>query len=219
MRLEWTRAMAILSVTVLVSGCGSPPQPEINAANAALEKARSSQATQYAGGAMREAETSKAALDTELKVQEQKWVKSYDRARELAAATTAAAERASSEAVTAREAAERKASAAKAAEAKRAATTAAAVRAGKDVRQPVKIKDVAPVYPATAKSARVGGTVVIEATIDTDGKVTDAHVVKSVPLLDQAALDAVRQWEYRPSTVGGKPVPVLVTVNVNFVRS
>ena len=156
MRLEWTRARAILSVTVLVSGCGSPPQPEINAANAALEKARSSQATQYAGGAMREAETSKAALDTELKAQEQKWVKSYDRARELAAATTAAAERASSEAVTAREAAERMAAAATAAEAKRAATRAAAVRAGKDVRQPVKIKDVAPVYPATAKSARVG---------------------------------------------------------------
>ena len=76
-----------------------------------------------------------------------------------------------------------------------------------------------PVYPATAKSARVGGVVTIEATIDTDGKVSDARVVKSVPLLDEAALNAVRQWEYRPSLVGGKPVPVVVTVNVNFVRS
>ena len=219
MRLEWTRAIAILSVTVLASACSAPPQPEIDAANAALAKARGSQAAQYAGGAMRDAEQSKAALDSELSAQEQKWMKSYDRARELAAATTAAAERATTEAGTAREAAARKEAAAKEAEARRAATKAAAVRAGKEVRQPVKIKDVPPVYPAIAKSARVGGTVVVEATIGTDGKVVDAHVVKSVPLLDQAALDAVRQWEYRPSMVGGKPVPVVMTVNVNFVQS
>jgi TonB family protein len=219
MRLEWTRAAAILALTVATWGCNRPPQPEIDAANAAVDKARASQASQYAGSAMKEAEQSKAELDAELKAQNEKWLKSYDRARELASATTAAAERASTEAASVREAAAKKAAAAKAVAAKRAATRAAAVRAGKDVRAPVKIKDVMPVYPATARSARIGGTVTIEATIDTEGKVSDAHVVKSVPLLDNAALDAVRQWEYKPSTVNGKPVPVIVTVNVNFVRS
>jgi TonB family protein len=127
---------------------------------------------------------------------------------------------ASTEAVAAREKAARAEAAEKAAAARRAAIRAAAVPAGRGgVQQPVKIKDVMPVYPATAKSARVGGIVTIEATIDTDGKVSEARVVKSIPLLDQAALDAVKQWEYRPSTRDGKPVPVVVTVNVNFVRS
>lgn len=219
MRLDWTRAIAILSLTVLATACGSPPQPEVDAANTALQRARDSQAQQYASDALQQAEQSKAALDAELAAQQQNWVKSYDRARELAAETTAAAQRASAEAATARVEVERKAAAAKAAEARRAAVRAAAVKAGTLVRQPVKVKDVAPIYPPVAKSARVTGTVVVEATIDTDGRVADAHVVKSVPLLDQAALDAVRQWEYKPSTVGGKPVPVVMTVNVQFVGS
>ena len=64
-------------------------------------------------------------------------------------------------------------------------------------------------YPAVAKSARVGGTVQVELTIDPDGKVADARVVKSVPLLDQAALDAVKQWEYTPTRVKGVAVPVI----------
>ena len=81
-----------------------------------------------------------------------------------------------------------------------------------------KIKDVKPVYPAIAQSARVAGVVTIEATIGPDGKVIDAKVVRSVPLLDQAALDAVRQWEYMPTLLNGVPVPVLTTVTVNFTR-
>jgi protein TonB len=84
------------------------------------------------------------------------------------------------------------------------------------VRPPIKMKDVPPVYPAVARSARVSGDVVIEATVDEEGKVADARVVKSVPLLDQAALDAVRQWEYRPSLLNGVPTPVVVTVTVRF---
>ncbi len=74
-------------------------------------------------------------------------------------------------------------------------------------------------YPAIAKSAQVQGDVVIEATIDEAGKVADARVVKSVPMLDQAALDAVRQWEYRPSLLNGVPTPVVMTVTVKFTRS
>jgi TonB family protein len=212
--------MAILAVTALSWGCSTPPQPEIDAAHAAIEKAKADRANEYAGSAMREAEAARAALESELNAQQQAWFKSYDRARELASAATAAAVRASTEAVAAREKAARAEAAEKAAAARRAAIRAAAVPAGRGgVQQPVKIKDVMPVYPATAKSARVGGIVTIEATIDTDGKVSEARVVKSVPLLDQAALDAVKQWEYRPSTRDGKPVPVVVTVNVNFVRS
>jgi TonB family protein len=75
-----------------------------------------------------------------------------------------------------------------------------------------------PVYPAIAQSARVSGTVTIEATIGPDGKVTDATVVRSVPMLDQAALDAVRQWEYLPTLLNGVPVPVVMSVTVNFKR-
>jgi len=59
---------------------------------------------------------------------------------------------------------------------------------------------------------------VIEATIDEEGKVADARVVKSVPLLDQAALDAVRQWQYQPSLLNGVPTAVVTTVTVKFTR-
>jgi protein TonB len=74
------------------------------------------------------------------------------------------------------------------------------------------------VYPAMAQSARIGGVVIIEATIGADGKVIDTKILRSVPLLDQAALDAVRQWEYTPTLLNGVPVPVVVTVTINFTR-
>ena len=69
---------------------------------------------------------------------------------------------------------------------------------------------------AIAKSARVSGTVVLEATIGPDGKVIDTRVIKSVPLLDQAAIDAVQQWEYTPTMQKGASVPVVMTITVNF---
>ena len=69
-----------------------------------------------------------------------------------------------------------------------------------------------------AQSARVAGAVTIEVTIGADGKVDDAKVVRSIPLLDQAALDAVRQWEYTPTLLNGVPVPVLMNVTINFTR-
>lgn len=64
---------------------------------------------------------------------------------------------------------------------------------------PARRAEKAPVYPKKAKSARVQGTVVLEVTVDREGNVTDARIVRSVPLLDQAALDAVRQWKYEAS--------------------
>ena len=95
-------------------------------------------------------------------------------------------------------------------------TPAAPIRPGGDLLAPTRIKVVQPVYPAIAQSARVQGVVVIEAVIGTDGKVRDAKVLRSIPLLDQAAVEAVRQWEYTPSRLNGVPVPVIMTVTVNF---
>lgn len=81
---------------------------------------------------------------------------------------------------------------------------------------PRKTVDVRPVYPEIARIARVEGTVVMEAVLDTSGRVTQLRVLTSVPMLDQAALDAVRQWRYTPSLYGGHPVSVLMTITVRF---
>lgn len=87
---------------------------------------------------------------------------------------------------------------------------------GGNIRPPAKTRDVAPIYPAIAQSARVQGIVIIEATIGADGRVQDATVLRSIPLLDSAALTAVRQWEFSPTLLNGIPVPVIMTVTVNF---
>jgi TonB family protein len=90
------------------------------------------------------------------------------------------------------------------------------VRVGGAIRQPTKTKHVDPVYPSVAQFANVEGVVIIEATIGAGGKVEDAKVLRSIPLLDAAALTAVRQWEYTPTLLNGVPVPVIMTVTVNF---
>jgi protein TonB len=95
-------------------------------------------------------------------------------------------------------------------------SVAAPVRLAKNMTPPRKIKDVKPVYPAGGASARTQGAVIIEATVGVDGKVRDARVVHSAPPLDQAALDAVRQWEYTPALLNSVAVAVIVTVVVNF---
>jgi periplasmic protein TonB len=84
------------------------------------------------------------------------------------------------------------------------------------IKPPRKIKDVKPEFPLRALSERAHGTVVIEATIGADGKVQQAAVVHSIATLDQAALDAVRQWEYMPSVINGVAVAVVMLVVVNF---
>src|SRR5436190_11055759 len=92
----------------------------------------------------------------------------------------------------------------------------APVRVGGNIKQPTKTRDVKPVYPPIAQSARVQGVVIIEATIGPDGRVKEAKVLRSIPLLDQAALDAVKQWQFTPTLLNGVPVPVIMTVTVNF---
>ena len=89
-------------------------------------------------------------------------------------------------------------------------------RPGQGIEPPRKIKDVAPIYPSGALAVRAIGTVVIEAIVGADGKVHEATVVYSIPQLDRAALDAVRQWEFAPSRVNGVAVAVIVTVMVKF---
>jgi len=90
------------------------------------------------------------------------------------------------------------------------------VRVGGGVRTPTKVQDAKPVYPAIAQSARVQGVVIIEALIDEAGNVVNAHVLRSIPLLDAAALEAVSQWKFAPTDLNGRPVAVVMTVTVNF---
>lgn len=218
MRATHGLTVIVLALT-LATACDTRPTPEIEAARAARDAA-AARAGQYAPESLRAAQDAQAALDAELAAQDAKWIKSYDRARELATAARLASEKATDEAVVAKERADAAAAAAAAkakADAERRATLAkTAVRVGGAIRNPTKIRDVPPVYPAIAKSARVSGTVQVQLTIGPDGKVADWRVVKSVPLLDEAALDAVKQWEYTPTRVKGVAVPVIINVAVNF---
>jgi TonB family protein len=91
-----------------------------------------------------------------------------------------------------------------------------ALRVGGDIKPPVKLKNVNPAYPPDAQAQRVQGVVIIEARVEPDGTVGQARILRSIPMLDDAALDAVRQWEFTPTLLNGQPVPVIMTVTVNF---
>lgn len=90
------------------------------------------------------------------------------------------------------------------------------VRPGGHIREPKKIVHVPPAYPEIARLARVEGYVIVEATIDERGVVTGARILRSVPLLDGAALAAIGQWRYTPTLLNGVPVKVLLTITVHF---
>lgn len=91
------------------------------------------------------------------------------------------------------------------------------VRVGGNVRAPIAVKRVDPVYTEVARKARVHGIVIIEAVIDRQGNVTEARVLKGLPFgLDQSALNAIRQWKFQPGTLNGQPVPVYYSLTVNF---
>ena len=218
MRVIATFRTIALGLALTVMGCASPPNADVDAAKASLDKAATARADQYAAESLKAAQDARAALDVELKAQESKWFKSYDKTKELAVAAKAAGDKAAAEAVAGKEQADAVEAKQKADAEARAKARAAAVRVGGRIRAPNKIKDVKPVYPAIAQAAHVTGVVMIEATIGPDGKVLDANIVRSIPMLDQAALDAVRQWEYVPTLLNGVPVPVLMTVTINFTK-
>jgi protein TonB len=90
------------------------------------------------------------------------------------------------------------------------------VRVGGQIKEPSKVRNVPPAYPEIAKQARVQGVVVLEAVISPSGEVTNVRVLRGVPLLNDAALQAVRQWRYTPTMLNGQPVSVVMTVTVNF---
>jgi protein TonB len=91
------------------------------------------------------------------------------------------------------------------------------VRVGGVVREPKKIKHVSPVYPNVALAARIEGVVILECTISPQGRVEGVQVLRGVPSLDEAAVEAVKKWAYTPTLLGGVPVGVVMTVTVNFV--
>jgi protein TonB len=96
------------------------------------------------------------------------------------------------------------------------ALTTAPVRIGGKIQAPRKIKDVKPVYPAEAKAAGIQGIIILEAIIAPDGRVLDARPLRSIPELGAAAVEAVKQWEFVPTLLNGQPVPIIMSVTVNF---
>lgn len=94
--------------------------------------------------------------------------------------------------------------------------TAKPVVVGGDVQAAKLIRQVTPVYPTLAKQARVSGTVHLEAIIDRNGAIESLRVKSGSGLLVRAAVDAVRQWLYRPTLLNGVPVEVLTEIEVNF---
>jgi protein TonB len=90
------------------------------------------------------------------------------------------------------------------------------VRVGGELKAPTLIERVEPEYPAIAVRAQVRGVVILEAIVDRDGRVEDVRVLRSIPLLDNAAMEAVRQWRYSPLLLNGTPERFVLTVTVNF---
>ena len=84
------------------------------------------------------------------------------------------------------------------------------------MREPRKIVHVAPIYPRIAQDAKIQGVVVLEAIIDTEGRIDRLRVLRSTPLLVEAAIAAVKEWRYTPTQLNGVPVPVLMTITVHF---
>jgi protein TonB len=90
------------------------------------------------------------------------------------------------------------------------------VRAIGDVKPPKLLRQVDPIYPEIARQARIEGIVIIEAKTDIYGRVRGLRLLRSIPLLDQAALDAVGRWVYEPLIIAGRPRGVVFTVTVRF---
>jgi protein TonB len=91
------------------------------------------------------------------------------------------------------------------------------LRVGGNVQTSKLIRKLDPVYPELAKRARVSGIVLLQVTVSETGQVQAVKLIRGHPLLNQSAIDAVRQWQYSPTLLNGEPVPVIATVTVNFV--
>ena len=90
------------------------------------------------------------------------------------------------------------------------------MRVGGDVQESRAIHRPSPAYPPLARQARIQGTVLLEAIITKSGTIESLKVVQGHPMLVPAALEAVRQWRYRPTLLNGEPVDVITTIEVHF---
>jgi protein TonB len=95
----------------------------------------------------------------------------------------------------------------------------APLRIGGELKAPALIERVEPEYPPIAVRAQVQGVVILEAVVDRQGRVEDVRVLRSIPLLDRAAIAAVRQWRYSPLLLNGQPERFVLTVTVSFSLS
>ena len=86
----------------------------------------------------------------------------------------------------------------------------------KRIETPRVARRVDPVYPRAAGNARIEGEVWVAAIVLTSGDVGDVRLIRSIPALDQAAIEATKQWKFEPATLDGAPVPVLVTIAIEF---
>ena len=102
-------------------------------------------------------------------------------------------------------------------EAKPAEPPTGPLRVGGDVKAPVTVHRVDPVYSDVARKARTSGVVIVEAIIDKEGNVDQVKVLKGLPMgLSEAAVEAVKQWKFKPGTLNGEPVEVIFNLTVNF---
>lgn len=91
------------------------------------------------------------------------------------------------------------------------------IHLGKDVHPPpATTKSVRAVYPDDARALGIQGDVELESIVDVDGKVAAVRVLRSVPGLDSAAIDAAKQWEFAPALLNGTPTPVVITMVMTF---
>ena len=90
------------------------------------------------------------------------------------------------------------------------------VRVGGDIRVPKLVHEVKPVYPGIAIQAHLSALVILEARVRTDGRVESVSVLRSSPLFDEAAMEAVKEWRYQPLLLNGQPTEFIVTVTVAF---
>ena len=97
-----------------------------------------------------------------------------------------------------------------------AAPPVKAVRVGGLLKTPQLVRKVDPVFPDLAKQARLSALIILEATVDATGHVREVTILRGAPIFDEPAMDAVRQWVYRPLLLNGVPTPFMLTVTVKF---
>ena len=91
-----------------------------------------------------------------------------------------------------------------------------AVRIGGQIKQPKLLHQEKPHFPELAAQARLSAIVIMEALVDTQGRVKSVTVLRGAPLFDEAAIEAVKQWRYQPLLLNGVPTDFILTVTINF---